>query len=831
VRLEDRVIVSGNTSISISLDEEYLREIILNDKGEVVSHIVHPNRVKGIIQRKVRLDPKWIYVAVASKFYERNLTFMEKVRYQFAGLIQKTIGVEQPHIPANVLLLYDPKATGGAYNDQLSLAAAFLALNIPLERFAVTPKTEIKFSGYNCILVPYNVADMLSDAQIESLKLYVQQGGNLITDFQNILAAELGIRFLNTSIQIDRVRDTLFPDEPLKWHRSEVMNKFEIMRYDEIMSIDDKTEIPVVIGRKYGDGKFIFLGTRFDPVSTGGFSRYPYLIHHVEHFFSLYPLVRRDQLEMYFDPGFRHTVSVEQLVSRWTSNGIRVIHVAGWHEYPKYKYDYARLIRLAHSNGMLVYAWLEPPQVSQKFWLDHPQWREKNYRGEDVRPSWRYPVALTDPACLNATLAYYRKFLESYDWDGVNIAELYFEAGRGIKDPKLMTPMHLSARREFRRLYGFDPKELFDPNSLHYWENDPDGLSNFIAYRVKTITRLHDIILSMADSFRRKKPGFQIILTVIDNLSAPELRSKHGVDVNKIIPLKAKYPFLLQIEDPETMWSLDPRRYESIANRYTELTSSKNFALDLNILSFRSDSSVTPFPTKIQTGTECYQLVNAAARGAERVTIYCESSINPQDLAHIPYAYSSRTAIKKVDEGWTIVTPTPVVLQLSPETREITLNKKRIFTIGNGRFLLPIGSYYIQTVPRSFTPFQSDILKTRIRSITGDLLSEESSQRSVKFRYRSQNRCIVTLVKEPFALFIDGQETRFKALKGNGRYSLILPNGEHEVLLVAQSGMSYGVDITSLWSSSIIVIFGIISGGMLILFYGFVRVRHRSSLE
>src|SRR5437762_1399163 len=81
------------------------------------------------------------------------------------------------------------------------------------------------------------------------------------------------------------------------------------------------------------------------------------------------------------------------------------------------------------SNGMLVYAWLDPPQVSEKFWTEHPEWQELNYKGEAVRPSWRYPMALTSPACMAAVKGIFKEFLEKYDWDGVNLAELYFESG------------------------------------------------------------------------------------------------------------------------------------------------------------------------------------------------------------------------------------------------------------------------------------------------------------------------------------------------------------------------------------------------------------------
>jgi len=123
----------------------------------------------------------------------------------------------------------------------------------------------------------------------------------------------------------------------------------------------------MVIGKRYGNGKLLYINSRFDPLSQQGYSHYPFFLEYVRRFFQLRPIIRREQLEVYFDPGFRHLYSVENLIRSWVANGIRIVHVAGWHQYPKYTYDYERLIRLAHANGILVYAWLEPRKSAKCF--------------------------------------------------------------------------------------------------------------------------------------------------------------------------------------------------------------------------------------------------------------------------------------------------------------------------------------------------------------------------------------------------------------------------------------------------------------------------------
>ncbi|HUK11731.1 MAG TPA: DUF2334 domain-containing protein [Thermoanaerobaculaceae bacterium] len=825
VTLEDRAIVSGGAKVALNLTDQYLLEQTFDENGRLVRRELSTDRFAGPVERDVKLPPRWIWVAEPREYRERTLSLWERARSHASELIHQLERKEESHRPADALFLFDPHATAGAANDQASLAAPLLALGIPVEQVALTPSLALDFREHNLVLVPYNVAEALTDRQLESLKGFVAGGGNLVTDFRNPLAEALGVHFLASTVLIERVRDRLFPEETLHWGTGEVMNKFDTVDGDDVLASDEVSEFPVAFARSFGKGKFIFFGTRFDPASTGGFSRFPYLAHDLRRVFALTPLVRREELEMYFDPGFRHTVSVEQLASRWAAQGVRVIHVGGWHEYPKYTYDYARLIRLCHANGILVYAWLEPPQVSQKFWLDHPEWREKNFKGQDVQPSWRYPVALTDPACLEATLAFYRKLLRSFDWDGVNIAELYFEAGRGMRDPQLVTPMHPSARAEFRKLAGFDPIELFEPTAVHYFRRDPGALAAFTRYRVGKIVALHDAMLTLADSIASGRPGFQVMVTVLDNLAAPELKSYLGVDTRQIAALHAKHNFVLQVEDPETMWSSDPRRYEAIAARYAGLVPPQDLALDLNILPFRKDTAITPFPTRVQTGAESFWLVNSAARGAPRVTIYSEAHVNPQDLAFLSSAYAARTKLTKVEDGWAVVTPTPIVLQLASDVTEVWRDEQRIRTVGDGRFLLPAGSYTVLVVQPAVRALQPEVPEARLLSITGDLLAQKSSLRSVQFRYRSGTRCIASLTREPFAVFVDGRETAFDALKGDGRESLLLPPGEHEVLVVTQSTVSYGVDLTSFWSSYVIALFGAVSVGLLATLYLVVRLR------
>ena len=90
----------------------------------------------------------------------------------------------------------------------------------------------------------------------------------------------------------------------------------------------------------------------------------------------------------------------------------------------------------------IVYCWLEPPMVSQKFWNKYPKWREKTAVLKDAKVSWRYLMNFADENCRKKAFSEIESLLMSYDWDGVNVAELYFESPGGPAYPENFTPMN-----------------------------------------------------------------------------------------------------------------------------------------------------------------------------------------------------------------------------------------------------------------------------------------------------------------------------------------------------------------------------------------------------
>jgi hypothetical protein len=653
--------------------------------------------------------------------------------------------------------------------------------------------------------------DSLHDQDYDAITRFVREGGNVVTDMPTDLAQELGITSGGTHVKVTHVRDRYFPDERIVWRYAELATKFDATGLDEIFCVDEDTDTPLAIGKSFGKGKVIYFSTRFDPRSREGYSLYPYLLEYIGRYCRLGPVVRRDNLEVYFEPGSRaRTMSTEALVKQWVRLGVSVLHVSGWHQYPKYTYDYQRLIRLAHANGMLVYAWIEPPQVSQKFWDEHPAWREKNIDEADVRASWRYPVALTDTACVRAMAAEYRKLLEQFEWDGVNLSELYFESGRGFQDPLLFTPMHPSALADFRRKYGFDMDEVFDSTSVDYWKTNPEAKRRVVEYRIKVLEGVYEKLLPMFGEIASAHPGFQVIVTAMDSYGAPEMREYLGVDMISILALQKKYGFLLQVEDAERLWATLPSRYVDIGNRYARLLGGRSdLLLDLNIVGGpRKPDQVTPFPTLIQTGTESFDLVRSASLGAPRMTIYSESSVNPQDMKFFPFAIASEVRYARTRHGYDVASPYSFTLKLPPDVTAIRIDGMLQSPSRENVFLIPAGTHTVQTDGDQASAFSTHELDARILSINGNLLSVVQGIRTMSFTYEGDTRVLVALNREATALSVDGEAYPFTALRGNDCFTLMLPSGRHSVRVVLGDVVSYGVSITSFWSSNAIAVFG-----------------------
>jgi hypothetical protein len=318
---------------------------------------------------------------------------------------------------------------------------------------------------------------------------------------------------------------------------------------------------------------------------------------------------------------------VDYLAPKWRAAGIAALHVAAWHYWesdPAGDEYLHRLIEACHRNAILVYAWLELPHVSENFWEQHPEWREKTALLQDAHLDWRKLMNLANPQASEAIAAGLRGLLNRFDWDGANLAELYFESLEGHENPSRFTPMNDDVRTKFRGSEGFDPKELFDPVSPRYWKTNATGLKQFLEFRAELARTYQAQWIGEIEHIRESKPALDLVLTHVDDRFDSTMREKIGADASRVLPLLEEHDFAFLIEDPATIWNLGPKRYPEIAERYKPLTLQQSkLAIDINVVERYQDV----YPVKRQTGTELFELVHEAGQSFPRVALYFETRL------------------------------------------------------------------------------------------------------------------------------------------------------------------------------------------------------------
>ena len=471
-------------------------------------------------------------------------------------------------------------------NDVHSLKYSLFVAGINFSETSIDKLDSIRLNDFDIIILPYAAAKDINNRGISMIKNAVNSGSSILFDGVSKINEALHIAVQKKSVPVTRIRDLQFPREVLYWTGPVDVQPIDTTQNNfHQLCIDDTTKLPIAVSGTYGKGKFIFLSPLFDPVTEKGYTRFPFLTETLSNIFDVKVLAERKSVEMFFDPGMRDgSISIKDLVKLWRKRDIKRIFAAGW--YFDYGYDYETLINSCHANGILVYCWLETPMISKGFWDKHPEWREKTAYLKDAYIDWRYLMNLANDDCRKEVFNIEDKLLMSYDWDGVNLAELYFEPSPvGPELPENFTPMNDLVRTEFKSASGFDPVSLFDTHSPHYWKTNRDDWKAFATYRKNLCYRLKQQFLDFLTTLEKRKNDFEVMLTVIDVSMTPELSDNIGEDTQNALSLYNNYNITMQIEDPSNCWGLTPERYNKLGLSYRKYIKDKNrLVFDCNVV-------------------------------------------------------------------------------------------------------------------------------------------------------------------------------------------------------------------------------------------------------
>ncbi|HUB80157.1 MAG TPA: hypothetical protein VMB03_15230 [Bryobacteraceae bacterium] len=591
----------------------------------------------------------------------------------------------------------------------------------------------------------------------------IEQGAILILEGESSLAEMFGFQRGKDSVRVTSLSDIHNPKLSIVWEKSVELPAFTIPAGAEVFARERWNGVPLSAGLRRGAGGVLWVAV---PPGDRGYERFPYLLAALCDL-GMNPPFRSSRLWAFFDSAYRSRVDLDYFAARWRRSGIAALQVAAWHFYDSDAESDAylkRLIEACHREGIQVYAWLELPHVSDKFWADHPEWREKTALLQDAQLDWRKLMNLTNRDCFRAVSAAVIDLIARFDWDGVNLAELYFESLEGIGNPSRFTPMNDDVRALFRQGAGFDPIELFGARK------DPASRKAFLDFRAALARKMQEEWLAELENVRRQKPQLDLVLTHVDDRFDTGMRDAIGADAASVLPLLNSHSFTFLIEDPATVWNLGAQRYQAIADRYRPLTPhGGELAIDLNIV----DRYQNVYPTKQQTGTELFELVHQAAANFHRVALYFENSLLPPDLGLLPSAAAKVARIEKVGPKTVVESADGFGLPW----RGAAIVDDLPWPVSDGETVwMPPGTHVVEAA--------KDAPGVHVVRLNADLRGARwLSSNTVELSYESTARAIVILDRRPVKLTMDGAE---QYLDLAGPKTILLPRGQHVVTITSE---------------------------------------------
>ncbi len=724
----------------------------------------------------------------------------------------------RPAVPlARALVLSGTEVSDAASNEEASFAFVLRIFGLHPDTREARGLTAESLRPYTLVVVPAAAARAMGDFEANALFGFVEAGGTLVAAERTAFAERLGIAFDPKPVRVSSVHDLSFPVRDLQWSPPAEVYAPDAPNVS-VVTRDAASEAPVAIVVPRGRGRVFFLAAAFDPFTRFGTSRYAYFPLHLRSTLGVGFNVRRNTLEFYCDPGFHPTASREKLVEQWRDSGVRVIYLAAWHFYASYEFDYAGFIDLCHRNGIAVYAWFEFPQVTPRFWDEHPEWREKTLGGGDSRSSWRLQMNLANPAARAAALAFFGGLVRKHDWDGIVLAEMSFDTNKGAADPSKFTPMNADAREAFRRESGFDPIDLFDPRSPRFFRADPAAFQAFLEFRRRLTVGLHEDFLEEAERAKADKGrDLEVVVTTLDSVLHPEIVEECGVDSRDIAALMARFPFTLQVEDPARSWAGAPTRYRDLAAAYAGLgIDPKRLMFDINCIA--RDVSATRLPSSLPTGTELAATVFYASFSSGRAAVYSEFTVPPFDMDILPYVMGADVDIRRRGDAYIVDAGEPVTLTVNrPELRP-ELNGAPWPFYGPRGISLPSGRSTLRFAPAGWLETRG--LAPRM-SFGGDVERLERRAGDYVLTYRAPFPVPIEFNRPPSGLRLDGAAAPVPKDGGD----LVLPKGRHVLEIRPESTPSRAVGVVGYLSSSVFFWAGLLSIPLLLAIYIHAKVK------
>ena len=812
---------------------EYWRLRLFDAAGQTVKTDFSPTRLSGPVDVAVQVPAGgWAALDCIKNLprdMQQRLSWASRLRQWWDGLhpepqagfaapVRKFIAGKD----AWILWLDRPPAP--AARDQESYRTVLEAFGYRAKQVNIRDFVKAPAQSETILVVPRAAAASLNQAQHHKILQYLTDGGQVVMEGRQPWLEKLGFEFSGRQMPVSRLSDPDYPEMTLSWRPEEVVEQFTAPEGVHELMADPASGQPVALAGSHGSGHYIYLAAPLDTHTADGTSHYPYFPRYLSDTFGPATSLRGQHIEAYFDPSYRPGADLNRLAVYWRQSGIRTVYVAAWLFTKRYSFPYAEFIHACHRNGVAVYAWFVFPEVTQKMWDEHPEWREKTAAGTDGQVGWRYAMNFQNPACFRAAMDWMNDLLRSNEWDGVNITELNFDAAiENWLRAEVFVPMNDEVRADFRRKAGFDPLLLFKPGSPYDVRTNPAALEKFLHYREDIVTDWHRRVLAEIEPLRKER-GWEVIVTALDSLHVDYAKPRLGVDSRRIAGLMKDFPFTLQVEDPVQFWMRAPDRYLRFAKTYSKLVRDpRRLMFDVNVMPNR-DISSTFLPSATATGVELALTLAAASSPSGRVAVYSENTVPVQDWPLLRMALARPATITAAGDGWQVASPGSVLL--SPAENKSYYVDGRLWPAGSiDGVLAPAGRHTISAERLWWRFFDPVALPARVLSCTADLLEARADATSLMLRYSSPGRAVIQLSEQPRDILVDDKRPVLTVEPSGSYWAVTLPGGEHRVTIVTNTPAGVAVDAWSWVSASVIAAFGALTTLLMVGIYLHIRLR------
>lgn len=641
-------------------------------------------------------------------------------------------------------------------------------------RYCTTPQGLSHCRGaHDCCVLPNAEAARLTRAQVARMLRLVKSGLPLITDGDSAISRALGLSYVKQTVTLSAYHWVRRPIEPICLTSASTFTRFVAPPGATVLAYGAAATDPLVVTGKVGAGIFFYSGLPLDTGTTPLYASLPYILHDVVDLCGLQPLLTAAAPDYYLDWGFQYAESPESVAAQLADAAVTGVHFSAWYDSPAYQDFARRFIAAAHQRGIAVYCWCEFPMVGETFWRQHPEWREITAAGTEAHLDWRYLMALEDPDCLHAVQALLRATLAAFDWDGVTLAELYYESPEpAVTSPEKFTPMHPSFRHAFQARFGIDPLDILHADSPSYWRKRPDLLQQLLAYRASVLNDIMASMLRELVALRPQHPDLALVVSQIDTCLDTTMCERLGIDLPGLCALRQQCPFLLSLEDPYTTWHLGPQRFATMGRLLrARLCATEPFVITFNIVDRWQGA-----PLSKPSGLELFAQLRQALLYSDSVFFYAWNTVSPEDRALLPQVMAADTTCTTEAGVLRYTAKRPLLAHLRLDGDLPVLDGIPWPCWREDAVLLPAGPHALSA---SASP--SGLPALHVEACSGQLVSAHYLPTGVQLSYASRTRCYLRLSRAPTCLRIDGREHMLAPGGAADGTTLVCPSGAHTI--------------------------------------------------